>query len=822
MDYPVLEIIPELKRVLLTQRIVIIQAPPGAGKSTIIPLQLIHEPWLRDKKIMMLEPRRLAARAVAKRMANLLGEDVGQTVGYRIRFEAVVSAATRIEVVTEGILTRMLQQDNALSEVGLVLFDEFHERSLQADLALALCYQSQQILSEDLRLGIMSATLDGAKISSLLDNAPIVTSLGKQFPVTIKYQAIDKNERLWISVTKAVRKTLREEAGDVLVFLPGVFEINKVAELLEAEGIDAVVAKLYGDLPLQQQQAAILPHAQGRRKIVLATSIAETSLTIEGVTIVIDSGYARVPRYDPRSGLTRLETIPVTRDAADQRAGRAGRLQAGVCYRLWPESTHQHLLPARTPEIAEADLSSLMLELAQWGTAEPGSLTWITAPPLGAVLQAKELLQQLGATADGKITPRGKAMAKLPTHPRIAHMLLMAKEAGSIHLAIDVAAVVEERDPMPDELSADLALRVEAFRKWRSGERVFGNGFDRIERIAASWCNLFKSEKSNEPPVSDHIGQILAEAYPERIARQTEKFSTRYKLANGRMAKLPDHDTLIQSTWIVIAQLDAGKTEGKIFSAAAVDEKFLWQKAADQDRVIWDREKGMVTALKERRIGGLVLASRPLENFSEEQRVSVLCEAIATEGLSMVGWNEQHAEWQARILSLKAWRPEQNWPDVRDEVLAASSKIWLAPFLGQVVRQNDFQRLDWHAILTSILPWELQAAAERLAPVRLAVPSGSQIKIVYSKEGTAPVMQVRLQEVFGLLETPSVNDGKINVVLHLLSPGYKPVQVTQDLKSFWQTAYHEVRKQLRMRYPKHHWPEDPWTAEAVRGIKRKT
>lgn len=803
----------------------ILQAPPGAGKSTVLPLQLLKENWLQEKKIIMLEPRRLAARSVAMRMAQLLDEEVGETVGYRVRFENKVSSKTRIEVVTEGILTRMIQTDSTLEDVGLVIFDEFHERSLQADLALALCLQVQSLLRDDLRMLIMSATLDGEKISVMLNNAPILTSLGRQYPITHRYINPDKDLRLTHNVARVIRKALQEQTGDVLVFLPGAWEIQHVQQLLEAENISGIVP-LYGDLPFKKQQEAILPHPQGLRKIVLATSLAETSLTIEGITTVIDSGYARVPRFDPRSGLTRLETVRVTRDAADQRAGRAARLGSGVCYRLWPEATHHTLLPNRQPEILEADLASLVLELANWGVNNLNELTWITPPPPGAISQARELLHDLEALEENKITARGKEMLKLPTHPRIAHMLLsplsLGRGAGGEGLATDLASLLEERDPLPKEAGADLSLRVEVLRKWRAGERVNAdrNVLERIERIAANWRRIFKLNVDNNTPSDSEVGRLIAEAYPERIAQQQAKQSERYKLANGRIVKLPEHDALAREPWLAVAHLDAGTNEGKIFLAAPLDEADLQHRATETETVKWDSTRGIVAQL-EKRIGNTVLSSKPLQQIPETKRVAVLLQALRDEGLQLVGWEETHTEWQNRILSLRTWRKDEAWPDVTTENLLATADVWLTPYLNNITKRNELQKLDLLNILTGLLPWDLQPKADKIAPVRLPVPSGSQIKLTYYNDGRAPVMEVRLQEMFGLLETPTINEGRTKILLHLLSPGYKPVQVTQDLKSFWQTTYHEVRKELRMRYPKHHWPEDPWTAEAVRGVKRK-
>jgi ATP-dependent helicase HrpB len=824
VSYPVLEIIPSLKLALEKNSIVILQAPPGAGKSTVLPLQLLDEPWLKNKKMIMLEPRRLAARSVALRMAEELDEQAGDTVGYRVRFESVVGKHTRIEVVTEGILTRMIQSDNSLEEVGLVIFDEFHERSLQADLALALCHQAQQVLRNDLRILIMSATLDGEKISSLFNRAPIITSTGKQFPVVFQYIPSEKDVHISVATGRVIRKALREQTGDMLVFLPGAGEIQRVQTLLEAENSSALVVPLYGDLPFKKQQEAILPHPQGMRKIVLATSIAETSLTIEGITTVVDSGSARVPRFDPRSGLTRLETVRVTKDAADQRAGRAGRLGPGVCYRLWSEATHHLLQPARQPEIMEADLASLILELANWGIQNLNELTWITTPPEGAVKQARELLHTLEALENNKITARGKEMLKLPTHPRIAHMLLSPLTLrGEVALATDIAAIIEERDPLPKEAGADLSLRVEVLRKWRKGERVSAerSGLERIERMAASWRKIFKLTVDNSNPIDAEVGRLVAEAYPERIARQQEKQSTRYKLANGRMVRLPDHDPLLRETWLAVAQLDAGHGEGKIFLAAPVREDDLLHRAKENEVVKWDAERGTIVANLEKRIGNVVLSSKTLSKIPDELRIKILCEAVQTEGLKLLGWDDAQREWQARVSSLRTWRPYEGWPDVSDENLLKTTDAWLAPYLTTTFRKSEFLKLDLPQILTAIIPWELNSKLDKLAPARIQVPSGSFIKLNYFTDGAPPTIEVRLQEMFGLLETPAINEGRTKILLHLLSPGYKPVQVTQDLKSFWQTIYHEVRKELRMRYPRHHWPEDPWTAEAVRGAKRR-
>jgi ATP-dependent helicase HrpB len=493
------------------------------------------------------------------------------------------------------------------------------------------------------------------------------------------------------------------------------------------------------------------------------------------------------------------------------------------------------LQPARHPEILEADLAPMMLELFSWG-ANVSELNWITPPPGGSVNQATELLEELGATEKNKITARGKEMLRLPTHPRIAHMLLspsppspLPGERGVLKgrgegLATDIAALLEERDPLPKESGADLSLRIELLRKWRNGERVNAdrNLFERIEKNASAWRKIFNLKTDDSIFADTDVGKLLMEAYPERIAKQTEKFSPRYKLANGRMGKLQDHDGLLQKPWLAIAAMDMGTSEGKIFSAAAVDEDDLLKLSKEKESVVWDKDRGMIAASLERRIGSLILSSKLVVQIDESLRIKTLCNALREEGLKLLGWDEDQHQWQARVMSLREWRPDESWPDVSDQTLLSTAEMWLAPYLLQVNKRADFKRLDLNAILTSILPWELQQQFNKLAPLRLEVPTGSMIALEYSEDGSAPIIKVRLQEVFGLLETPSINQGRQKIIVHLLSPGYKPVQVTQDLKSFWQTTYHEVRKELRMRYPKHHWPEDPWTAQAVRGIKRKT
>ncbi len=829
-DFPINEIIPLLKTTLEKEPVIILQAPPGAGKSTVLPIQLLNEKWLGDKKIIMLEPRRLATRSVANRMASLLHESIGETIGYRIRFENKISKNTKIEVVTEGILTRMLQNDNALDNVGLIIFDEFHERSLNADLALALCYQVQQVLRNDLRILIMSATLDGAKLSSLLNNAPILTSEGRQYPVSIQYLNTDDKIYLHLRMANAIKKALRENSGDILAFLPGAGEILRTQQMLEEDNAEICVQPLYGDLSQQKQQEAILPHPQGKRKAVLATSIAETSLTIEGITVVIDSGFARSPRFDIQTGLTRLETIKVTKDAADQRTGRAGRLGPGTCYRLWSEGSHIHLISNRKPEILEADLAPLMLELGQWGIQNINELLWLTPPPVAAVSQAKELLTQLGALQNNKITARGKEMLQMPTHPRLAHMLIEATHFEKNNpkenfkaLATDIASILEERDPLSKETGADLSLRIELLRKFRTGERVNADKkvLDRIERLAQYWRKLLKIEPDNSAPDVFKIGKLLATAYPERIAKRIDKTGLRYRLANGRIVKLNETDALAKEEWLAVAHLDAGANEGKIFLAAAFDSNDLFELAEERQSVSWDKQRGMVVGIIEKRVGNLILETKALEKIDDAQRIQVICNVIRENGLKILNWSDTQEDLQARVLSLRAWRTNDNWPDISNEHLLETLEEWLSPYLLKTNKLTELQKLDFTQILHSILPWELSQRIDKLAPSKMEVPTGSMIKLNYFNDGSKIEMAVRLQEVFGLFETPTVNEGMNKIVLHLLSPGYKPVQITQDLKSFWNKTYFEVRKDLLSRYPKHHWPENPLTAEAMRGPKKR-
>jgi ATP-dependent helicase HrpB len=820
VNLPITAIIPDVKLQLLKQNTLLVQAPPGAGKSTILPLALMDEPYLQGKKIIVLEPRRLATRSVAYRMAELLGEEIGERIGYQIRFENRVKPSNKIIVVTEGILTRMLQSDNALEDIGLVIFDEFHERSIHADLSLALCRESQQVLRPDLRILIMSATLNAQAINEQLQ-APVLTSEGKQYPVDIFY-AGDQDERLLPEITaRLVLESAKKHTGDILVFLPGEGEIRKTAELLKPDANTFAIHPLYGMLPQAQQFAAIMPNKGGKRKIVLATSIAETSLTIEGVKIVVDSGFSKMQRFDPKSGLSRLETIQIAKDSADQRAGRAGRLSAGVCYRMWTPASQARLKSHRVPEILEADLASLVLDLFVWGIQDINQLFWISQPPAAHVAQAMDVLVQIGAIENGKLTAHGKQIHQLACHPRIAHMLLLAPNLAAKQLACDVAAVLEERDPLGRDAGIDINLRVEALRRARQNT-MLSKGFSRIEKVAESYRRLLAIEANNEAYDVFETGLLLAYAYPERIACARLGNNAQFQLANGKIAAAGHKDDLAHEPWLAVANMDTRDGLGKIFLAAPLNPIDLRSLVKTVEVVTWDTRKGGLIASTDLRIGSIVLQSKPLAQVDKNVAVQAICKALQNEGRQLLDFDEQVTQLQNRILSLGIWNPEENWPNVCTESLLQNPASWLTPFLQDVKRIDDMKKIDLVQAILSMLPYEKQLELDRLAPAKMHVPSGSGIALMYFERGETPVLAVRLQEVFGLPDTPNINAGKTAVVLHLLSPGFKPVQVTSDLRSFWNSTYHEVKKELKRRYPKHAWPEDPWSEKPVAKGKPRT
>lgn len=820
INLPIVESVGAIRSSLIADANLIVHAPPGAGKSTLLPLALLDAAWLQGKKIMMLEPRRLAARTIAERMAQLLGEKIGQTVGYRIRFDNKVSDATRIEVVTEGILTRMLHADNALENVGLVIFDEFHERSIHAEVALAFCREAQQLLRPDLRIMIMSATLDMPNLIEKL-KAPVVESLGRQYPVEVKYMGETDLSLLPELMSRAIKTAAKNhDEGDILAFFPGEGEIRKCEDLLRKELPNFIIAPLFGQLPQHLQSRAIQPDKNGRRKVVLATSIAETSLTIEGVKIVVDCGFARTSKFDPKSGLSRLETIPITKDAANQRAGRAGRLSAGYCYRLWSLATHDRLESHRVPEIMEADLAPLVLDMAKWGVVDINQLLWLAVPPKAAVAQASDLLHQIDALENGKITSHGHEIHRLPCHPRIAHMLIMAEREGQVSLATDIAPILEEKDPLERGTGIDINLRVEALRRFRRENRE-GRAFDRIEKIANSYRRLFEIEPENDAFDPFVTGVLLAYAYPERIACARPGNNAQFQLSNGRLAMAGHKDDLAHQPWLAIAHLDARDGMGKIFLAAPLNPRDLAPLVKETEVITWDTKKGGLIATKDLRIGNIILRSTPLPAPNAGHLVKAISEAVRREGQHLLNFDDDFTNWQNRVLSLRKWRPAEQWPDVSTYTLLITNSEWLSPYLIGIKHPEDLKKINLKQVLQSSLDYDRQVLLDKLAPEKVAVPSGSEIEIKYQSDGATPVLAVRLQELFGMLTTPKINDGAISLLIHMLSPGYKPVQVTSDLKSFWENTYFEVKKELKRRYPKHSWPDDPLLAEAVRGVKRK-
>lgn len=831
---PIDAILPSLRQALGERDEAVLEAPPGAGKTTRVPLALLDEPWLAGQGILMLEPRRLAARAAAERLAAELGEKVGETVGYRIRLDSKVGPRTRIEVVTEGILTRRLQDDPALEGVGLVIFDEFHERSLDADLALALTLNGRELLRDTpLKVLVMSATLEGERLSALLGEAPVVRSEGRMFPVDLRWgRPWQAGEFVEPRVVQTVLQALADEPGSLLVFLPGQAEIRRVAEQLgEAlAGRDEVLlCPLHGELELSAQRAAIEPAAPGKRKVVLATNIAETSLTIDGVRVVVDAGLARVPRFDPGSGMTRLETQRISRASATQRAGRAGRLEPGACYRLWSEAQHDQLPAYGTAEILQADLAGLALQLGRWGVA-PEELAWLDVPPAAAYAQARELLARLGALNDsGALNAHGQAMAELPAHPRIAHLLLRGQALGLGSLACDVAALLGERDILRGA-GADLHERTALLAGESAGNRASRGAVQRAKQLARQFRGYLRGKPSEAVADPDHprwLGALLAFAYPDRVARQRRDGGGEYRLANGRAAQFGEPDALMKEPWLVVADLGSrqGQREERIYLAAALDAALFDSVLAEQvrvhDELDWDEREGVLRAERQRKVGELVLSREALPGLDAEARSRALLGLVRRKGLELLPWTPELRQWQARVNLLRRLdlegKGESEWPDVSDAALLASLEDWLLPYLGKVSRLAHFANLELPGILHGLLPWPLPQRLDELAPRTLQVPSGSNIRLDYSEFPT--VLAVRLQELFGLADTPRIAGGRLAVKLHLLSPAQRPVQVTQDLANFWRSTYAEVKKDLKGRYPKHYWPDDPLIAEPTARAK---
>jgi ATP-dependent helicase HrpB len=846
---PIDPILPDLLAALDSRGVAVLQAPPGAGKTTRVPLALLDAAWLAGRKVMVLEPRRLAARAAARRMAAMLGEAVGQTVGYRVRLDTRVGPATRIEVVTDGLFLRQLQDDPGLETVGAVLFDEFHERGLDSDLALALCLEARGALREDLRLVVMSATLDGAPVAALLGDAPLVTSQGRAFPVETRHLDAPPSGpasgpgsgtgRLVEAVAGAVRRALADETGNILVFLPGAGEIRRVQRTLEGAGLGpgVEIAPLYGDLPADVQDRAIAPTPPGRRKVVLATSIAETSLTIEGIRVVVDGGHMRVPRFDPRSGMTRLATVKVSQASAEQRRGRAGRLEPGVCYRLWPEASHKALAPFTAPEIREADLAPLALELAMWGAGDTGTLAWLDPPPPPALSQARELLRELGALDEANaITAHGRRMAGFGVHPRLSHMMLKGAGLGHGALACLLAALLSERDIVkaaPGARDSDLRLRVDLLTAApaAAGSRlsVDRGAREQVLKQARTWqrqLGIRDGRNQAGRPGAAATGLLVALAYPDRIARRRPGApppgqGAQYRLSNGRGAYFAEPEPLSAEDLLAVADLDGVAREARIFLAAPLTLAELEDTFADDIRdesfVTWDAREEAVQARRQRRLFALVLKDERLADPPAGAVPAAMAAGIRAMGLGCLPWSEAARAWQARVSFMRRIEGADTWPDVSDEALTAGLDDWLVPHLGGRSRRGHLAGLDLAAALKTMLPWALSRRLDDEAPTHVEVPSGSRVPIDYS--GDTPVLAVRLQEMFGLAESPRIAGGRVALLLHLLSPARRPVQVTSDLASFWANAYRAVRSDLKGQYPKHYWPDDPLQAEPTARAK---
>ena len=887
---PASQIAVGVNEALHTNSSLVVTAPPGAGKSTLLPLTILSSLG-EGEKILMLEPRRLAARQIAERMAQMLGEQVGETIGYRVRFESRVSKRTRIEVLTEGILTRMIVDDATLDGVSVVIFDEFHERSINSDLALALTRQAQQIIRPDLKVVIMSATIDTSNICAALQ-APLIESEGRMFPVELHYADEDTDPRdIAAAAASTTIEAYKKYEGDILVFLPGQAEIEQCYELLSksqhftaspSQPINTsthqhfttstsqpttttphhlTIHPLYGNLSPEDQRRAIAPSAPGERKIVIATPIAETSITIEGVRVVIDAGLCRQVVFDARTGLSHLETVRISMDMATQRMGRAGRVAEGVCYRLWTKASEHLMAEQRKPEIEEADLAPMLLDTAAFGESDAEALPWLTMPPRAGVFKAKELLTALGAIDEnGNITSIGKRMATLPCHPRIARMILATtnlttstpqgvhlsplgfcrlpeQEVHQQHLttstshhtntslACDIAALLEEKDPLSETGGTDLTLRLSALRAARRKKQL--GRWQRIAKIAAEYRRMAHTDEDNRDPAPTEVGLLVAYAYPERIAHSTNSIGG-YRLASGANVQLDAADQQSAHSWLAIASLySAPGTTGRVFLAAPIAPDDLEKEFVKEvDNIAWDTKQGCVVMQREQRIGKLILSQKPIHDADKERLKGIVCEAMKKDGLTMMAWSEKAVEQvQRRVAQVAAWHPEMALPDVSTEHLLSTAADWLPFYLEEGGRVKtsvqELRKLNLAEIIWNILPYEAQLEVDRLAPTHIEVPTGSHIRIDYRSGAEAPVLSVRLQECFGMERTPCVDDGRQPLLMELLSPGFKPVQLTQDLASFWQGTYFEVRKELRRRYPKHYWPENPLEAEAVRGVKRK-
>ena len=825
-SFPITSLLPQICASLAAHPRLVLEAPPGAGKTTQVPLALLSAPWMAGRKLVLLEPRRIAARAAAQFMAQQLGEEVGETVGYRIRFESSVSAATRIEVVTEGILTRLIQRDPELTGVGAVIFDEFHERHLAGDLGAALAWEVQATLRPDLRLLLMSATLDGERIAQWLD-APRLSSAGRAFPVQIVYPPTRVQESMESHMARVVRQALQENAGDVLAFLPGRREIAHVQRLLEtaldtAEGGAVEVLALHGELSQSAQQVALRAAPPGSRRVVLSTNVAESSVTLPGIRAVVDTGLAREPRFDPNSGFTRLQTVSISQASADQRAGRAGRVAAGTAYRLWPQSKRLEL--ARSAEIANVELSGLALELALWGVAiQPDTLHWLDAPPAGALAQARELLIELGALDErGAITELGRHMVQLGTAPRLAAAAWLAP-ALQRPLMADLLALMEARSPLRgvDARNDDFRVRVAALHAWRDRRGISLRGqadsgaLAAIEQISKGWRRrLDVRSAASGMPDGHSVGELLLHAFPDRVACRDGNNASRYTLANGRGAYLHENTALHGEPWLLVLDLRQEARDSLILAAAPIDLRVLqraYPQRFTQTRVLqWNDVRGAAEAFVEDRFGSIVLERHSVPVQAEDALPGLLA-AVRSRGLTALPWSDHATGLRTRIQALRSWMPELGLPDVSDDALLASLEDWLAPCLHGKHRLDAVKAEELSQALMARLSHEQRRALDSNAPESLVVPSGQSRRLEYAVDAP-PVLSVKLQELFGLADTPRIAGGRVAVMLHLLSPAQRPIQVTQDLKGFWQRTYPEVRKELKGRYPRHPWPLDPWSA----------
>ena len=818
-DFPVKSIFSELEDKLSKQNKLILTSPPGSGKSTLTPLLLSQLTPCNSGKILMLEPRRLAAKSLAVYLSSLLGEEVGNTVGYRIRFDSKISDNTKIEIVTEGILTRMLQNDNTLEDYSAIIFDEFHERNIHSDVGLAFCLEIQEVLREDLKLIIMSATINSSELSNQLD-APVVSCDGKLHPVEIKYSgAIDKYSIAELTANQII-KAVNEHDGDLLAFFPGQAEILRCKDLLNPlSGFD--ILPLYGNLPFKEQQKVLKVFTDSPRRIILATSIAETSLTIERIKIVVDTGLGRTSIFDSKTNLSRLETIHISKDSADQRAGRAGRLSEGVCYRMWSKADHDKLKDHRIPEISQADLTSLCLDLYSWGIKKTSDLKWITIPDAYKISFATEYLKDVSAIDDSlNLTDHGKAVHQMACHPRIAHMLIKSQEEGLEGLACDLAALLEEKDPMINDGSTDINIRIETLRKYRSRGQL-GKKWNRIEKLAAYNRKLINCEVDNSSYDVFETGLLLSFAFPDRIAFAKPGNNAQFQLANGKQASIHHSDDMAHEPWIVVASLTDRDKSGRIFLASPLNPKDLANQLKEYDNVKWSFNDDKFIANKELRIGHIVLKSSPIKDISQSQKEEAIISAIKKDPWRLLNQSDDLDQFISRNNSLAHWLKNDGFKVISKESIIDNCEKWLSPYLSNISTTSDLKKLDLATILFNDLEWTLQEQFNSLAPLKVEVPSGSKIKLEYQDNGEAPILKVRLQEIFGLLESPKVCNNSIAILIHVLSPGFKLVQITGDLKSFWNEGYFHVKKELKGRYPKHHWPDKPLEATATRTIKKK-